>query len=257
MAKPMSLGGTATEKLWQRYRRCKTREIRNELVETYLPLVRGVARRLAQRLPPSVDAEDLVSSGVFGLVRAVEQFDIKRGVVFEAYCRKRVAGAMIDELRKQDWVPREARERAATVRRMEQELRESLGREPTEREIAKALGVQLGRVKELLGDRPFAAWLPLDAANSAADWKDGHPTRIEPVDGVPEPSEVVFREELLGMVDEQLTKKERTILRSYYGDEQTMKRIGSRLRISESRVSQMHNRVLNRLKKRLHQEVSP
>jgi len=245
------------EELWGAFVRSHSQEHRNRLIEIYLPLVRAVAARIAKRLPPHVDTDDLVSAGVFGLVSAIENYDRRRNVKFETYCRKRVSGAMLDELRRQDWIPREARERADLMRSTASALRDSLGRDPDDQEIAEALGQPLSVVHDTLADIAFANRLPLDPQLAEDKGDDGQRARLEPVDGLPEPPEQVFHQELIGMVDRHLSRRERTIVQSYYRDEQTMKWIGSRMRLSESRVCQMHMRLLHRLKERLYQEVAP
>ncbi len=246
-----------TQELWRRFLRGRTPEARNRLVEEYLPLVRAVAARVSLRLPRHVDPDDLRSAGVFGLVNAIEHFDPRRGVKFETFCRKRVGGAMLDELRRQDWIPRDARERAEQLRRAVAALREDLGREPGNREVAQALGLSMEEFQEALLDVAFASRIPLELEGAYGRGGEERRDHIEPVDGFPEPPDVVFRRELIGLVERYLSKRERSIVHSYYHDEQTMKRIGKGLRLSESRVCQMHMRMLHRLKARLRQEVAP
>ncbi len=235
--------------LWRRFRRARSGVLRDRLIEIYLPLVRGVARRLCCRLPPNVDVDDLVSVGAFGLVGAIESFDPKRGAKFETYARKRVVGAMLDELRRQDFIPRDARERGDLLKRTVEDLRDSLGREPSDAEIASSMGVLPGAVRDILLDLAFAQRVPLDDDESAA--------MSELAAAMPEPSEAVFHGELLGLVDRQLSTRERALVQSYYVDEHSMKRIGHRMRLSESRICQMHTQLLSRLKERLHHELAP
>jgi RNA polymerase sigma factor for flagellar operon FliA len=243
--------------LWRRYTKTRGSHLRNQLIETYLPLVDLLAARVRKRLPPHVDADDLKSAGVFGLVRAIENFDPERGVKFETYCKKRVCGAMLDELRRQDWIPRETRDRVEQILAVAKRLRECFGREPTALEMSRAVGIPLDEFMLLAADLELASMLPLDTTPTD-DFGDGDEgRRFEPIDLVPEPPDVAHRRDLLHLVDRHLSSRERTIVHSYYHDDQTMKRIGSRLRLSESRVCQMHNRMLNRLKARLHQEALP
>ncbi|MBI4881686.1 MAG: FliA/WhiG family RNA polymerase sigma factor [Planctomycetes bacterium] len=257
MAETPGLIANRTQDLWRRFLRSRTPEARNRLIEAYLPLVHLVAANVSLRLPRHVDPDDLRSAGVFGLVNAIEHFDPRRGVKFETFCRKRVSGAMLDELRRQDWIPRDARDRAEQLRRAVASLRESLGREPGNREVAQALGLSMEEFHEALLDMAFASRIPVDLEGAPGRGAEERRDRIEPVDGFPEPPDVVFRRELIGLVQRYLSKRERSIVQSYYHDEQTMKRIGKGLRISESRVCQMHMRMLHRLKARLHQEVAP
>lgn len=243
------------DELWRRYRRTRRRDVRNRIVEKYLPLVRAMAERLAQRLPPHVEVEDLVSAGTIGLVGAVENYDPDRGVKFETYCRKRVAGAMFDELRRQDWLPREVRDRGEHLQRTIEALRERLGREPSEREVAEEMGLEVRDVRRILIDLQTATHLPLRLGEE--DEESGRHVSHEPVDALPAPDEQVFREEILGLVESDLDSRERLIVRHYYHEEQTLKRIGRRLRLSESRVCQMHLKLLRRLERRLRSEVWP
>lgn len=244
------------QRLWRRYRRRRDRRVRDRLAEHYLPVVFALAARLAQRLPRHVDADDLRSAGLFGLLEAIDHFDPERGVTFEGFCRKRVAGAMLDELRRQDMIPREARDRAGLLDRVEAELRERLGREPSEREVAAAMRVKPAACADIRLDRMFANRVSLECTDGESG-DDVACFGFEPIDAIPLPPEQVWRRELIQLVDRHLSRRERTIVQSYYHDEQTMKRIGSRLRLSESRVCQMHARMLSRLKARLRREVAP
>lgn len=244
-------------RLWRRFLRHGSAEVRNQLVEAYLPLVRSVATQLVARLPRTVERDDLQSAGVFGLVKAVEHFDPERGVRFETYCRKRVCGAMLDELRRQDAIPREARERAVRLRRTAASLRVELGRPPSDSEVAAAMGIEVEAMHDIANDAAFAAKLPLDFT-LADDWSgDERSLALEPVDQLPEPPDEAYRRELIGLVHRELSHRERSIVNDYYHGDQTMKRIGSRLRLSESRVCQMHARMLSRLKRQLLSEVAP
>ncbi len=171
------------ERLWVAFERARGQRvrnelIRNELIEVYMPLVRGVAARLSRRLPQHVDVEDLVSAGVFGLVNAIEHFDHERGIKFETYCRKRVSGSMLDELRRQDWIPREARERADLLRRTVSSLRCALGREPDDVEAADAMGLSLRAYHDTLQDLAFASRQQLDPQASKGSEDDGQKARM-------------------------------------------------------------------------------
>ncbi len=253
VAKPAARPEVDIALLWRRFRKSHSDESRNRLLETYLPLVRALAARVLSRLPPYVDAEDLRSAGVFGLLDAIEHFDPNRGVKFETYCRKRVSGAMLDELRRQDPIPRETRERAEMVAKTLQRLRDELRREPSQWEAARALGLALPAFRRLLADVALATWSPLDLLVDSGDGDDAHGAHFEPEDAIAGPSEIACRRELLALANHLLSAAERTIVRGYYHDEQSMKRIGGRLRLSESRVCQLHAQMLDRLKTRFAQ----
>src|ERR1700681_4668321 len=138
------------QQLWRDYRSEPTVELRNQLVEMYLPLVKYNAERIWSRLPDGVDLDDLISAGVFGLMDAIEAFDLERGVKFETYCVPRIRGAMLDELRTMDWVPRLVRSKASKMEEVRKALEAALGRPPREDEIAEKLGLPLEEVHKML-----------------------------------------------------------------------------------------------------------
>lgn len=247
------------EDRWRRYFETRDRKLRNELVEMHLPLVRSLAAKLASRLPRYVDIEDLQSAGYLGLVNAVELFDPGRKVKFDIYAKRRIEGAMLDDLRRQDTLPREARERASHVRRSMTRLRDELGREPSPWEIATSLGLTIAQLRDALMDVMFAARVSLDPIYGAgdSDSNESKARRMEPIDGVPQPADQIHRSELLQLVDRFLNARERSIVRSVYHDGYTFKHIGSDLQVSESRVSQMHTELISRLRQRLYKEVAP
>src|SRR6516225_656993 len=136
--------------LWRDYRAHPTTEQRNQLVETYLPLVKYNAERIWARLPEGVDLDDLISAGVFGLMDAIEAFDLERGVKFETYCVPRIRGAMLDELRTMDWVPRLVRSKASKMEEARKSLEASLGRPPNQEEMAQKLGMSLEELNKMI-----------------------------------------------------------------------------------------------------------
>jgi RNA polymerase sigma factor FliA len=244
---------------WRRYFASRDRKLRNELVEMHLPLVRSAAAKLASRLPRYIDIEDLRSAGYLGLVNAVELFDPTRRVKFEIYAKKRIHGAMIDDLRRQDTLPREARDRADQVRQSMTRLRDELGREPSPWEVATSLGLTIAALRDVLLDLMFAAHVSLDPICAAGDSEPimRRRGRVEPIDEDNQPPEQMQRRDLLSLVDRLLDKRERTIVRGVYHEEQSFKNVGTTLRISESRVSQMHTELISRLRQRLYKEVAP
>src|SRR5438067_13866623 len=138
--------------LWRDYRTAPTLDMRNQLVELYLPLVKYNAERIWSRLPEGVDLDDLISAGVFGLLDAIEAFDLQRGVKFETYCVPRIHGAMLDELRTMDWVPRLVRSKASKLEEVRKQLEADLGRPPRADELADKLGVSLEEFEHLVGE---------------------------------------------------------------------------------------------------------
>lgn len=242
---------------WRRYLETRDPKIRNELIEIYLPLVRAIAAKLASRLPRFVDTEDLSSSGVVGLVAAIEHFEPERRVKFEIYAKKRIAGAMIDDLRRQDTLPRDARERAEHLRRTVRKLRDDLGREPTPYEIAESMGFSLAAYREVMLDLAFCAQVSLDPHVGDPENADPRRTRFEPIDVRPQPHEIAHRHELMNLVDRELDARERTIVREFYEEEHTLKHIGASLRLSESRICQLHTELISRLRQHLYKEAAP
>src|SRR3990170_6926079 len=137
------------QKIWVEFSKTSSRELKNLLIEEYLPIVRYVAERMSERLPKSVQVDDLVSTGVFGLLDAIDRFDIKRGVKFETYCIGRVRGAMLDELRAMDWVPRLTRARANKLEDAYSKVVKQQGRAPTDTELAKEMRVSMQELDAL------------------------------------------------------------------------------------------------------------
>lgn len=236
------------QRIWVEFKRTSDRNLRNQLMEYYLPLVRYTADRVSAKLPSEVDVDDLISAGIFGLVDAIEAFDLDRGVKFETYCSPRIRGAILDELRTMDWVPRLVRSRAHKLDSVTKMLRAELGRSPTDDEIAAKLDLRKAELEKLLRDASAISLVSLsrkftdDESNRDLQEIDVLEDRrsINPV------NELQVRD-LHAFVMEGLSQIERTIIVLYYFEEMTMKEIGATLDLSESRVSQMHSGILNRL----------
>ena len=220
---------------------------KDKLVELYMPLVRHVADQLAARLPPTIDREDLISAGTFGLFKAVENYDPERNTKFETYCRLRSKGAMIDYLRQQDWIPREARNRGSRLHETIDLLTKRLGREPTNLELSRHLRVTMTRLRHSLTELSFGSIIPFSESsptNSVAETRDLLTDQIEP-------SDILQRRETYEVVRKELTPVERRLVDAYYFKGLTLKAIGKKEGISESRVCQIHGRMLDRLAERL------
>ncbi|HZL99946.1 MAG TPA: FliA/WhiG family RNA polymerase sigma factor [Planctomycetota bacterium] len=242
------------EDLWTKYVRTRRRAYKDRLVERYMPLVRSVAEQLALRLPRSVDEEDLKGAGVFGLFKAVENFDPERNVKFETYCRLRVRGSMIDHLRQQDWIPREARNRGSRLADVIEDMRGKLGRDPTDLEVARRLRLSLEALREALAELRFGSMVSLAAAESDGNGNENdHHEQLLVEDA--EPAEILHRREMFQVISRELTAVERRLVRAYYFEGLTLKAIGEREGISESRVCQIHGRMLDRLAERLEDEA--
>lgn len=237
------------EEVWAEYARTHSQEIRDFLMKKYLELVRYTAERMHMRLPNEVDVEDLMSAGLFGLMDAIDAFDVERGVKFETYCTQRIRGAIFDELRAMDWVPRLVRSRTAKVERARKSLEMELGRKPTDAELCKRLNVDEAEFDKLCKDsRPVGVvslnrkWYETDSN------KDVREIDVLKDDRQQNPLGTIQRDDLKALITKGLSRAERLIVILYYYEEMTMKEIGATLDLSESRVSQMHSSILARLK---------
>lgn len=235
--------------IWEEYQRTHSRTLRNFLIEKFLPLVRYNAERIHTRLPVEVDIDDLMSAGLFGLVGAIDAFDLDRGVKFETYCAPRIRGAILDELRSMDWVPRLVRQRTAKVERARIAIEMETGNTPTEAEIAHRLKVDEEEFKKLQRDSSAVGVVSL-----SRKWGTGDSNRdMREIDVIRDntqrdPLTEAQRRDLKELITKGLSRAERLIVILYYYEEMTMKEIGETLDLSESRVSQMHSSILARLK---------
>jgi RNA polymerase sigma factor for flagellar operon FliA len=241
------------DQFWRQFRNEGTEEAReaarNAIIENYLPLVRYTAERVHVKLPEEVDVDDLVSAGVFGLVDAVNAFDHGRGVKFETYCTPRIRGAILDELRSMDWVPRLVRSRAHKLREAQQALEAELGRAPNERELAKVMHLPMDEFRKLQRDAHATGLVSLSRKWFETDSnKDVREIDVLEDRKSDDPFRVAQRKDIKDLVTRGLSRAERLIILLYYFEEMTMREIGETLDLSESRVSQMHSAILGRLK---------
>ncbi len=237
------------KEIWDEYHKTGGEELRNFLVEKFLPLVRYNAERVHTKLPDEVDVEDLRQAGVFGLMDAIDSFDPERGVKFETYCAPRIRGAILDELRAMDWVPRLVRSRTAKVEGARKKLEMELGRAPTQQEIAAKLGVDMEEFGKLQKDAGPTGVISLNRKWYETDSnKDVREIDVLKDERQINPLTAVQKRDLKDLMTKGLTRAERLIVVLYYYEEMTMKEIGTTLDLSESRVSQMHSSILARLK---------
>ena len=240
------------QQLWREYKAEPTLELRNHLVEHYLPLVRYNAERIWARLPEGVDLDDLISAGVFGLMDAIDAFDLERGVKFETYCVPRIRGAMLDELRTMDWVPRLVRSKASKMEEARKTLEASLGRPPSAEELASRLGVPLDEFSKMQGDATAVTQVSLNKKWYETDsYKDVREIDILEDKKAEDPTHRLQNRDLMRLVTRGLNRNERLIIILYYYEDMTMKEIGATLDLSESRVSQMHSSIVARLQQQL------
>lgn len=239
----------ALQAMWREYKRTSSVTLRNQIVEAYLPLVDYLSERIAERLPRCVDVDEVRSAGVLGLMDAVEGFDLERGIKFETYCSVRVRGSILDELRARDWVPRLVRSRAQKFAVAVRRLQGQLGRKPTPPEIMQELALQPEDYEELQRDIARLAIYSLSQTDDSDDDGHGASRSSSLVDRRhPDPVDLLQKREAIAVVLRGLDEKERSILALYYFEAITMKEIGRRLGLSESRVCQIHGEVLARLR---------
>jgi RNA polymerase sigma factor FliA len=243
------------QRVWLDYRRTKDQKLRDRLILTYAPLVKYVAGRLGSGLPAHVDDEDLASYGLLGLIGAIERFDPTREIKFETYALGRIKGAIIDELRSLDWVPRSVRSRARQIERTIGELEAKLGRAPNDDEIAGKLGVS----QEELDDDLFQISRTSIAALDELWTVSGSGDSVSLIDTIedtagPSPTASLDETELREAMADAiagLPEREKIVITLYYYEELTLREIGEVLGVTESRVSQLHTKAVLRLKSRL------
>ncbi len=239
--------------IWKSYKQDQSnQELRNILIERYLPLVRYNAERVWAKLPEGVDLNDLISAGVFGLMDAIDAFDLGRGVKFETYCVPRIRGAMLDELRTMDWVPRLVRSKASKLESARKEAEAEFGRPPSDTEMAGRLHIPLPEYEKLKSEASAVNLVSLNKKWYETDsYKDVREVDILEDSKGEDPTRGIQKRDLMKLVTKGLNRNERLIIILYYYEELTMKEIGNTLGLSESRVSQMHSSIVARLKDQL------
>ncbi len=240
------------DEVWVAYKTNPTLELRNQLMEAYMPLVKYNGEKIRARFPNEIELDDLISSGYFGLMDAIESYDLSRGVKFETYCIQRIQGAMLDEIRNLDWVPRLIRSRASKLNDVTHKLEVRLGREPNNAEIAEAMQISVPEVEKLKKETTTVGLMSLNNKwTGESNDKDMNEGDILEDRRTEDPINSLQRKDLIKLITKGLSQNERLILILYYYEEMTMKEIGATLDLSESRVSQMHSQMMKRLKKQL------
>ena len=240
-------------KIWAVYKAdMSNTELRNFLVEEYLPLVKYNGERIWARLPEGVELDDLISAGVFGLMDAIDAFDLSRGVKFETYCVPRIRGAMLDELRTMDWVPRLVRSKASKLQEATKELETRYGRHPSHQELAVHMGIRIQELEKMMLEANAVNLVSLNKKWYETDsYKDVREIDILEDKKGEDPTRRIQKNDLMRLVTKGLNRNERLIIILYYYEELTMKEIGATLDLSESRVSQMHSSIVQRLQGQL------
>lgn len=227
---------------------------KEQIVKDFLPFIKYTAYRLGKRLPPQMTVNDLISSGIVGLLDSLQRYEEGR-VKMSTFVEHRIRGAMLDELRSQDWVPRSVKAKISAVKKAHQKLEQELGRAPFEDEIAEALGISLDEYYKTIQDAHAAVTLNFEDFNGVG--QDGHDMDVTEriADrSAKTPFELLEDASLKAALAEHigsLPEKEKLVLSLYYWDELTMKEIGKVLKLTEGRVCQIHNQALIRLKAKL------
>ena len=265
MQRPIGISEEGTENiaaLWQGYRQTQNPCLKEALIKRYVHLVRLIAGRMRLGLPSHLRLEELEGAGIVGLLLAVDGFDPNHGVDFSTYAQPRIKGAILDELRKLDPLPRSARQKAKGIERALAALEQQLGRQPEHEEVAAYLGLTLESYYEMLGQGNGLCLLSLDDRRTA--WTDDEPDSIpNPIedastDGLPRDLLTRERQALLGQLIDALPSDEKMVIGLYYQEGLTMKEVGTVLEVSESRVSQLHSSAVLRLRARLrHHGIGP
>jgi len=235
------------QELWQRYHQQADPTTENALVERYLPLVVSVLGRLAMTLPEHVSHDDLRSVGLLGLLQALRNYDPTCGTSFETYARVRIRGAMLDELRRMDWVPRTVHEKARKIQEAISQLEQKLGRSPTETEVARTLKMTVAEYNELLDEVRPAAFVCLDSAGASEDGDAGSLYEVVADTSEENPVEKVSQRELKRVIFERLKELpeiQRKVLALYYVEDMHMREIAEVFDLTESRICQIHSQAI-------------
>lgn len=242
---------TGRMRLWDEYSRNKSQDLREKIILEYAPLVKVVAGRLSMYLGYNVEYEDLVSYGIFGLIDAIDKYDAKKEVKFETYASLRIRGAILDQIRKMDWIPRTIRQKQKKIETAIKEIEDSNGRCATEEEIAGNLGISMEEYAEWQSQMKITNVVSL---NEYMEQGSEVPNEKVSSKHFSAPEAVVEENELKETLKDALnllTEKERKVVLLYYYEELTLKEISNILEVSESRISQLHTRALQKMKDKL------
>lgn len=241
------------KRLWDDYEKTQSPEIREKIILEYAPLVKLVAGRLSMYLGYNVEYEDLVSYGIFGLIDAIDKFDNMKEVKFETYASLRIRGAILDQIRKMDWIPRTIRQKQKKIEAVMKEIELLNGREATDEEIARKLGITEEEYLDWQSQMKITNVVSLNEYMEQGSEVplEGNRHNTARFEG---PEESIEREELKKVLEETLeilTEKEKKVILLYYYEELTLKEISNILEVSESRISQLHTRALQKMKDKM------
>ena len=244
------------EELWTQYQKTRNPAIREQLIIEYAGLVKIVAGRLGMYLGYTIEYDDLVGYGIFGLIDAIATFELTKGVKFETYASLRIRGSILDQIRKMDWIPRTLRQKQKKLENAIRELEVKYGRQASNDELAKELGISVEELEELVNQTQIANLVSLDEyleQGSEVRVEFGNTPRFE------QPEKIMERQELkkiLAQAIDSLTENEQKVIAFYYFEELTLKEISKILEVSESRVSQLHTKALRKMKERMGSDIS-
>lgn len=240
------------KRLWDEYQRTQASEVREKIILEYAPLVKVVAGRLSMYLGYNVEYDDLVSYGIFGLIDAIDKFDSRKEVKFETYASLRIRGAILDQIRKMDWIPRTVRQRQRQIDAAMKDIENTMGRPATDSEIATALGISDDEYCEWQSQMKITNVVSLneylEMGTDISNEKANVSRHFDAPEKVVEQAEL---KEMLMDALELLTEKERKVILLYYYEELTLKEISNVLEVSESRISQLHTKALQKMKTKL------
>jgi RNA polymerase sigma factor for flagellar operon FliA len=242
-------------RLWAEYKESGANELRDQLIVLYSPLVKYVAGRVAAGLPPNIEQADLVSNGIFGLIDAIEKFEPERGYKFETYAISRIKGAILDELRSIDWVPRSVRLKARAIEQAYSKLESERHRSPSDAELANELDMSDGQLQKALGQISFVGLVALDeillVSGERGETLTLGDTVADPSAGPMATYEVEEMRQILADAINQMAEREKLVLTLYYYEGLTLSEIGQVLGVSESRVCQIHTKSVIHLRAKL------
>ncbi len=243
-----------TGDLWKQYKSNPTEDLKKYFMEKYLPLVRLHANKLCARVPTTVDIEDIISEGVFGLVDAIDAFDPERKVKFETYASRRIWGEMLDELRHLDWRPRKTRQSINKLEAIRQEMKKETGEDTSLEQIQEKLGTNDGQFKNIHRYTNSRKIISLSQRKTMR--KDESSREVREIDRIKDkkgidPIDEIQRKDLQKIITKGLERTERLVIVLYYYENMTMKEIGRALDISQTRVSQIHTNLMNRFKNQM------
>ena len=239
------------KKLWETYKKMKTSEIRDKIILEYAPLVKIVAGRMSIYLGNNVEYDDLTGYGVFGLIDAIDKFDFSKEVKFETYASLRIRGAILDQIRKMDWIPRTLRQKQKKIDTVRKKIETQYGRSATDEEIAKELDISDEELQDWQSQMQITNLISLDEfveQSGESHIKGEASVHFEQPEKVMENQEL---KQVLADSLEILTEKEKKVIVLYYYEELTLKEISKILEVSESRISQLHTKALQKMKTRM------